>query len=406
MNRRTLLLTGTLLCAALSAACTGGGADAAPLAAPAAPAAPADTALLGAEAVRIAGLRVEPVRAAAWRDEWSGPGRLALDPSVTQPLGAIVEGRVVRVLALPGDTVRAGEVLVTLHSHEMLDALGARATARAGLVRAENDARLAASAAERAERLYQGRAASLAELERARAARVDAEALCLAAAAEERRATALVAHLLGEGPVPAGVEPHEVLVRSPMEGVVVDRAAQPGEVVVVGAPLLTVSRLSQLQLVLHLPDGALAAVAPGATVHFTVRAEPGRDWTAEVTRVAPAVDAATRTVEVLARVSDPGGALRPEMFASARVEGPGGSPVLVVPAAAVQAMDGDTVLVVAEPRGEGLRIRAVPVRIGRRTSSRAEVLGGVVEGTPVVVAGAAVARAEILRRREAGAEAR
>ena len=136
-----------------------------------------DTALLGAEAVRIAGIRVEPVVASTWSDEWSVPARLVLDPAVTQPLGAIVEGRVMQVLVHPGDRVQAGQVLVTIHSHEMLDARAAHAAATAALVRMESDARLAESAAARAERLYAGKALSVAELERARAAAVDAEAL-------------------------------------------------------------------------------------------------------------------------------------------------------------------------------------------------------------------------------------
>src|SRR5690606_15189784 len=126
------------------------------------------------------------------------------------PLGAVVEGRVVRVLARPGDRVEAGQVLVTLHSHEMLDALGARAAAEAALVRADNELRLAAAAEGRAGRLYAARAASLVSVEQARAARADAAAAREAAAAEAERAREMVAHLRGAGPVPEGVEPHEV----------------------------------------------------------------------------------------------------------------------------------------------------------------------------------------------------
>ncbi len=398
MNNRSLMLLPVL---ALAAVACGPEVDAAP--AVSAEVVP-DTALLGAEAVRIAGLRVEPVSATSWHDEWSGPARLALDPAVTQALGAIVEGRVMRVLVQPGERVRAGQVLVTLHSHEMLDALAANAAARATLIRAESDARLAESGAARAERLYAGKALSLVDLERARAALVDAEALRLAAAAEAERAEEMLRHLTGDGPAPEGVSPHEVLVRSPLDGTVVSREAQPGQVVVVGAQLLTVSGTSRLQLILHLPEAALGAAAPGAEVRFSVQAYTGREWSAAVTRVAPTIDPTTRTVEVLAQVNDPAGELRPEMFATASVRGPGTSAVLTVPAAAVQTLDGDTVLVVAEQRGEGVHVQTVPVRIGRRTAEVAEVLSGVEEGTTVVVEGAAIARAEIMRRREAGSE--
>src|SRR5690606_1157712 len=159
-----------------------------------------DTALLGAEAARIAELRVEPVRLAPWHEEWTGAARLTLDPAVTQPLGASVEGRVTSVLVQPGGRVRAGQVRGPAAGHEMLDALEAHATARATLVRAESEAGLAESAAARAERLYLGKALSLADLERARAEAVGAEALRLAASAEFDRAAEMLAHLKGDGP--------------------------------------------------------------------------------------------------------------------------------------------------------------------------------------------------------------
>lgn len=398
MNRRALLLIAML--ALPAAGCAGEEAGAAPAASTPPP--PADTALLGAESVRIAGLGVEPVRRAGWHDEWVLPGRLTLDPGATQALGSIVEGRVTRVLALPGDRVRAGQVLVTIHSHEMLDALGARAAAEAALARAATELGLATSTAARAERLYQARAASLAELERARATLADARAARDGAAAESERAREMVSHLLGTGPVPAGVDAHEVLVRSPIDGVVVTREAQPGQVAVVGAPLLTVSRVTSLVLALSVPEGAAGAVRAGDAVRFGVQAFPGREWSARVTRVAPALDPATRTLEVLAGVDDPSASLRPEMFATARLAGPAAGTALTVPAAAVQALDGDTVLILAEQRGDGLLLRAAPARIGRRTAAAAEVLAGAAEGDAVVAAGAAIARAEIMRRRESG----
>lgn len=400
MNCRTTMLFPALVLALTAAGC-GPGADAAP--AVSLGALP-DTALLGAEAVRIAGLRVEPVRAIPWQEEWSGPARLALDPAATQQIGSIVEGRVMRVLAQPGEPVRAGQLLMTLHSPMMLDAVAAHAAAGASLVRAGSEARLAESAAARAERLYEGKALSLVDLERARAAAVDAEALLFAAKAESERAAELLTQLTGDVPDPERATTREVLVRSPLDGVVVSREVQPGQVVVVGAPLLTVSRTSSLQLVLNLPESMPGAVAPGAEVHFSVQANPGREWRAVITRVAPTIDPATRTMEVLAQVAEPTEGLRAEMYATARIRGPETDIALVVPVAAVQALDGDTVLIVAEQRGDGMYIRSVPVRIGRRNAETAEVLEGVDEETSVVVQGAAIARAEILRRREAGSE--
>jgi cobalt-zinc-cadmium efflux system membrane fusion protein len=363
------------------------------------PVAHRDTAHFSAEAVRLAAITVAPAESLPWREVWSAPARLTLDPALSQSLGAIAEGRVTRVLARVGDQVRAGQVLVAIHSHEMMDALSAVAKATAADAQAAAESTLAASTAARAERLHALRSLSLAELERARTALAQATAARAQAHAELARARAVRDHLVGAGAVPPGTDEHEVLVRSPIDGVVVGRDAQPGAVVLVGTPLVAVSRATSLVLSMHLPERAVGAATPGATIRFTVAAFPGETFAARVARIAPTLDSSTRTLEVQAQVEGASDRLRAEMYASAELSGALGAPTLVVPAPAVQALDGDTVVITARPHADGLTLEAVPVRIGRRTAERAEVLAGLPPGTSVVAGGAAVARAELLRRR-------
>jgi cobalt-zinc-cadmium efflux system membrane fusion protein len=358
-----------------------------------------DTALLSPDAARLAAFRIAPAESLAWRESWSAPARLTLDPSETQSLGAIAEGRVTRVLARVGDSVREADVLVAIHSHEMMDALSTLAKAAAADARAAAECTLAESAALRAERLYQLKALSLAELERARTELAQASSARRQSQAELTRARAAQSHLVGTGRVPPGTDEHEVLVRSPIDGLVVGLDARPGAVVLVGAPLVVVSRTTSLVLQMHLPERALAAVDPGATVRFTVSAFPGERFEARVTRVAPTLDSATRTLAVQAAVQGAADRLRAEMYASAELLGAPNVKVLTVAAEAVQAFAGDTVVITARPRDDGVELEAVRVRVGRRTAERAEILDGLAAGTPVVSGGAAVAKAELLRRR-------
>ena len=360
---------------------------------------PADTALLTAESVKIAGFTTTRVSSAPWRDAWRAPGRLTLDQGATEPIGSIVEGRIVKVFVMPGDRVQKGQILVAIHSHEMMDARAALSRAKADLTRAESDLRVAQSAADRGERLYGLKAIALAELEKLRGLLTDAQATRESAAAELVRAEEFLEHLLGDGPEQPGMDAHWVLVRAPLDGLVTSREVQPGNVVLVGAPLVTVSRTSALTLVLQVPDAASAAARIGAPVSFTVTAAPAERFDATVTRVFPAIDTLTRTIEVHAAVKDTRGILKPEMFANAELSGAAGKVVPVIPSAAVQAFDGDTVVVVSEPRGDGMHLGAVRVRIGRRTATTAEVLSGIDTGTVVIVGGASVAKAEILKRR-------
>lgn len=358
-----------------------------------------DTALLGARTVQIANFELVPVRRVAWRDATPVPARLTLAPTGTQRLGAIAEGRITRVQVLAGDYVRKGDVLVRIHSHEMMDARARLAQAKIARQQADADVRLAQSQADRAERLYTARALALADLERARTTLLDVQSRRDAAQAELDRAVAYEEHLQGSGPLPKDYDEHEVLIRSPIDGVVVSRDAQEGVVVTVGAPLVTVSRTGELWLLAQVPEQAASAARVGSELSFTVASVPGRVFSASVLRVAPVVDSITRTIELQAAVSGRDPALRAEQYATAELLTAAGPPVFVVPAAALQTVDGDTVVITADRRGEGLKLETVRVRVGRRTAAFVELVAGADTTRPVVVSGAAIAKAEILKRR-------
>jgi RND family efflux transporter MFP subunit len=363
-----------------------------------------DTATLSADAVEIARFTLDTVETIAWQSATSGPARLMLDPAGVETLGSITEGRITHVLVRVGDVVKAGQVLVMIHSHEIMDARSALVRATSELTAANAARTLATSAAERSKRLFEAKAMSRADVERADAARATADAMYEQAVAERERANALVEHLVGDGPMPDNADPHDVLIRTPISGVVTAREAQPGTVVLPGTPLLTVGNPDRLVLQLRLGESAAQGVRVGASVLYTLTDDPAQRHEAVVTRVAPTVDSLTRTIEVLAQPKARGRVGRAESFAQAEVLGASGSPAVVVPVSAIQAMEGDTVVIAAEPRGEGMFIEAIPVRVGRRTGVKAEVLSGVGVGRVILVGSAAIAKAELLKRRSAGEE--
>ena len=396
------LLVGT---AGLSLAACGGSGDAAGDATvpPAGAVAALDTATLSADAVKIAGFTVDTVRTLPWQATITVPGRLELDPTALETIGSITEGRITHVTVRVGDRVAAGQALVMVHSHEIMDARSAlrSSTARVSATQAERD--LALTAAERAQRLFDNKAMSRADLERAQVARRVAESNHEQAVAERDRAEALVEHLAGTGPLPAGADEHDVIIRTPIGGVVTGREAQPGTVVLPGTPLLTVGNPDRLQLEMHVPEPQATGLDVGATVRYALTDHPDRFFDATVIRVAPTVDTLTRTVQLIAQLKGkPAG--RAETFVQANISGKGTTVALVVPAAAVQALEGDTVVFVTEPRGEGMQVKATPVRVGRRSVEKVEVLAGLDAGNAIVVRGAAIAKAELLKRRSGGGE--
>ncbi len=360
----------------------------------------ADSATLSADAVAIAGFTYATADSVPWRAVWRVSGRVVSDPEHTTPIGSIVDGRITEVRVLPGDRVRRGDILALVHTHEMMDArrdlAGAVAVQRAAVVAAVQAQR----DLERTERLLALRAASTSDVEQARVAAAVARAAREDADAAVARAEGLVEHLVG-APEPDDLEPHVALIRSPIDGVVQSRTVQPGEVVLLGAPLLTVAPLRGLVLESYVPETGLASVRTGATIRFTVPAFAHERFTATVTRIAPALDAVSRSTTLWARVEDPHGLLRAGMVAQGDLESTADGTALVVPSGAVQAMEGDTVVIVAEPQDDGVRLTALPVRVGRRTTDAVEILAGLPPGAQVVVRGSAIAKAELLKRRGA-----
>lgn len=392
------------LAGALVSACGGGdkAADTAD-AAGGTPAAALDTATLSADAVKIAGFVLDTARTMPWQANITVPGRLELDPTALETIGSIVEGRITHVTVRVGDRVGADQPLVMVHSHEIMDARSALKTSTAHLTAMQAERDLAVTAAERAQRLFDNKAMSRAELERAQVARRVAESNYDQAVAERDRADALVEHLAGTGPLPSGADEHDVIIRTPIAGVVTAREAQPGTVVLPGTPLVTVGSPDRLQLEMHVPEQQAVGIDVGATVRYALTDRPGQFFDATVARVAPTVDTLTRTVQIVAQLKGkPAG--RAETFVQANIRGRGTTAALVIPGSAVQALEGDTVVFVAEPRGEGLQVRAMPVRVGRRSAEQVEVLAGLDAGKVVVARGAAIAKAELLKRRAGGGE--
>lgn len=391
---------GVLLGSLLAVACGGASDDAADGAVADAAAVPtADTATLSAKTVAIGGFTYDSARLMPWQSSVTVPGRLMLDPSALATIGSITEGRITHVLVRVGDRVHAGQVLVLIHSHEIMDARSALASATAKLSAAEAERDLASSAADRATRLLEAKAMSKAEVERAEVGRRVAAATYQQAIAERDRARAMIDHLVGTGNVPALADEHDVLIRTPIGGVVTSRDAQPGTVVLPGAPLVSVGNPDRLQLQMHLSADAAAGVQVGATVRFALTETPTTKMFAIVSRVAPTVDTVTRTIEVIAVPNGASRGARAESFVQAEISGTSGAPALVVPSSAVQALEGDTVVIVADQRGEGLHIQAVRVRTGRRAGDRTEILSGISPGRRVIAGSAAIAKAELIKRR-------
>jgi len=115
---------------------------------------------------------------------------------------------------------------------------------------------------------------------------------------------------------------------SPVDGVVLDVAAHAGEVASTGAALLTVADLSQVRLVVYLPETQLGQVRLAQLMQVTVDSFPGRTFEGQVIHIADRAEFTPRNVAtqeeranlvfaIEIRLNNDDGALKPGMPADA-----------------------------------------------------------------------------------------
>jgi len=124
-------------------------------------------------------------------------------------------------------------------------------------------------------------------------------------------------------------------VRAPFSGVVAERLVSAGDYVTKGMRVAVVVRVNPLRALLTVPEQSVSAVAAGQPIVFEVDAYPGRQFEGKVRYVSPALQADQRSLTVEAIVPNPGGELKPGLFATARLEESKRTPGILVPTSAV-----------------------------------------------------------------------
>jgi cobalt-zinc-cadmium efflux system membrane fusion protein len=298
--------------------------------------------------------------------------KVAFDEGRVSRIGTPVSGRVLELRVQPGDHVRKGQPLLVIASPDAESAFADWIAARA-------DAALAEKNLERQRRLLADQAVSQREV-------LQAEGEATKARAGRARALGRL-EILGISPDDPDGKPSRYLLRAPIDGVVVERPANPGMEVRAdaGTSLVTVADLSRLWVLADVFERDLGAVVKGGRAEVHVAAWPGRVWEGKVAHVGDVVDPQSRTVKVRVEVENPDQKLKPEMFARVTLRGAPAAPALTVPSQAVLSDGAASAVVVALGAG---RFQRRTIETGPERDGTVRVLAGLVPGERVVVDGA------------------
>ena len=181
----------------------------------------------------------------------------------------------------------------------------------------------------------------------------------------------------------SGGEPTRTLTfRSPVGGIVMEKKALQGARFMPGEALYQIADISGVWVLADVYERDIAQVKPGQKVEVSIDAYPGKVFAGKVSYVYPTVNAQTRTVPVRVELANPGGLLRPAMYANIDLKVSAGGTALTVPTSAV--IDSGAMQRVIVQQGEG-RFEPREVKLGLRGDNYVEVREGVKEGEQVVV---------------------
>ena len=235
------------------------------------------------------------------------PGRLAFNAEKSKVLSARAPGRVERIYAFDGAEVNVGSPIVELYSPEFLSA--------------------------QQEYLLSSKTAKVLETSKTMSDLLGDARITQQAAANRMRNLGA-----GDGDIKAiettGKTQNNLVMRSPLKGVVVKRNVEPGSAVNSGDVIATLADPKQLWFLGNVFEQDLRLIKPGQKMVLHVEAYPDKEFVAYANYIAPTSDPQTRALLVRAEIENNDDLLRPDMYASAKLT-TGMADAIVVPQTAV-----------------------------------------------------------------------
>ena len=175
-----------------------------------------------------------------------------------------------------------------------------------------------------------------------------------------------------------------VTLRAPIGGVIAELGVREGMTVMPGSMLFRLVDLSTVWVNAEVPEAQAGWITPGSEVEARVIAYPDTAFKGKVGALLPEVNPTTRTLRARIELANPGGRLKPGMYATLQFQQGGARQAVLVPSEALIRTGQRDVVIVA--LGEG-KFRAVEVKVGAEGGGQSEIRAGVQPGDNVVLSG-------------------
>ncbi len=338
-----------------------------------------------------ASLTIEPVTAHDFRSEHITEGKIAVDEDRSTPVFSPYAGRVIKLLARPGDRVVQGQPLFVIEAADTVQAQNDFVSAMTGLNKAKSALDLAQLQDARAKDLFEGKAVPLKDYQQSQATLIQAQndlrssQTALEAARNRLQILGLTDDAISAFQEKGRIDPNTTIF-SPITGTVVARKVGPGQYVNAGAsdPVFVIGDLSTVWLIAFVRETDAAMVSVGQEIVFNLLALPGHPLTSHIDYVSAAIDPTTRRLLARATVDNKDGLLKPEMFANVTIYSAGDHLAVGVPKQAL-IYEGDQVHVWVAHDDKSIELRQI--KTGLTNGDLVEVDGNLKPGERIVTKG-------------------
>lgn len=383
------LLIPPLLIAAVCAGCK-------KAAAPSSPSSP-PVSTSTSESAQSHAIETETVALAPIAGTIPATGKVLVTEDRVAIIGPVHEGRIVRLYAGQGSSVKKGQKLADLESADIDSAEADYLKALADYDNARRtsaaEVKFAQATYDRTRMLYEktitaGKNLQAAEhdLELAKASAANSIASTKVALTAARRRL-LILGLKGSAIDALANKPDPgasvFSLTSPIAGIVIERNVTIGATVGSDASLFKIIDISRVWIDANVFEKDLERVRRGQEVKVSVPAFPGSSFSGRVILVSSVVDPETRSVKVRTEVPNPDGRLKPDMFANVQIITDLHRTTISIPQSAVLKDGEKSVVFVSE--GGGYKKRQVTA--GIQGNGRVEIIDGLAAGDKVVVKG-------------------
>lgn len=308
-------------------------------------------------------------------EEVRASGRIDFNELFLSKIGANVTGRVTDILAIPGQSVKQGDVLARIVSTELTQS-------QLSFLKAKSMSQLADQAANRARILYKEDVIALAELQRREAESKSARAEYRAANDELRVFGMDQASI--DRLSQSGVIESINLVKATIPGEIVERKINKGQVVQPSDGLFTIADLSTLWAISEVPESNSYFMRKGQKATVIIPALRNQEIEGIVKHVDSIVNPQTRTVVVRMEIMNKTGLIKPGMLATMLIESQA-TEKLVVPVSAVIREDNQDHVFI---RLSDDKYRMITVKLEPEGKGYRPVTSGLTQGQEIVLNGA------------------